>query len=363
MTRKIIHCDCDCFFAAIEIRDDPSLRGLPVAVGGDPGKRGVIATCNYEARKYGVHSAMASATARRQCPDLIIIPPSKDKYREASKQMHAIFRDYTSLIEPLSLDEAFLDVSHSESCQGSATLIAREIRQRVRNEMQITLSAGIAPNKFLAKIASDWNKPDGQHVVTPDQVDEFISGLPVRKIYGVGKVTAEKMQRLGIERCADLQALSKSELVQDFGSFGERLYQLCRGIDERPVVSSHPRKSVSVEQTYEKDLPSVEHCLAELPLLCEKLQERINRVSEEISIAKLFVKLKFNDFIATTVEQTAQEMDMYLLQQLCETGFRRGNKPVRLLGIGIRVREALDFYQLSLEFDEQSETSLGMSRA
>lgn len=353
MYRKIIHCDCDCFFAAIEIRDDPSLRGLPVAVGGEVGKRGVIATCNYEARKYGVHSAMASASAKRLCPDLIIIPPSKDKYGEASKQIHAIFRDYTSLIEPLSLDEAFLDVTHAEACQGSATLIAREIRERVRKELKITLSAGVAPNKFLAKIASDWNKPDGQFVITPDRIEAFVETLPVRKIYGVGKVTAEKMQRIGINTCKDLQALSKTELGQEFGSFGERLYQLCRGQDDRPVVTSHPRKSISVEYTYDHDLPSLEHCLAELPRLQDKLRKRIASAKQDIAIAKLFVKLKFNDFISTTVEQSAQELDMHLFEQLCLTGFSRGNKPVRLLGLGIRVRQALDFYQLPLQLEEQ----------
>jgi DNA polymerase-4 len=352
MTRKIIHCDCDCFFAAIEIRDDPSLRGMPVAVGGEPGKRGVISTCNYEARKFGIHSAMASVTAKRMCPDLIIIPPSKDKYNAASKQIHAIFRDYTLLIEPLSLDEAFLDVSQSEQCKGSATLMAHEIRQRVRDELDITLSAGIAPNKFLAKIASDWNKPDGQFVVTPDQVKNFVAGLPVRKIFGVGKVMAEKMQRIGINTCKDLQAFSKSEISQEFGSFGERLYLLSRGQDDRPVVSSHPRKSISVEHTYDQDLPSLEHCLAELPDLHEKLLRRMHAQKQDINIVKLFVKLKFNDFISTTVEQSAQELDMHLFQQLCQTGFSRGDKPVRLLGLGIRLREALNFYQLSLDLDQ-----------
>ena len=352
MNRKIIHCDCDCFFAAIEIRDDPALEGLPVAVGGDPGKRGVIATCNYEARKYGVHSAMASVSARRLCPDLIIIPPSKNKYSEASKQMHTIFKDYTSLVEPLSLDEAFLDVSNSKKCKGSATLIAAEIRQRVREEMQITLSAGIAPNKFLAKVASDWNKPDGQFVITPNKVSDFIASLNVRKIYGVGKVTATKMYNLGIENCQDLQVYSQTELLNLFGSFGERLYSLCRGIDDRPVVTEYPRKSISVELTYNKDLPSLKHCIAELPVLFDKLEQRIHRSNRQVSIGKLFVKLKFTDFISTTVEQVNQELDLHVFEQLCQTGYERGNKPVRLLGLGIRLREALNFYQLPLAFDD-----------
>lgn len=356
MNRKIIHCDCDCFFAAIEIRDDPALEGLPVAVGGDPGKRGVIATCNYEARKYGVHSAMASASARRLCPDLIIIPPSKNKYSEASKQMHTIFKNYTSLVEPLSLDEAFLDVSKSTKCKGSATLIAAEIRQKVREEMKITLSAGIAPNKFLAKVASDWNKPDGQYVITPDKVSDFVARLNVRKIYGVGKVTATKMHNHGIETCEDLQVYSQAELLNLFGSFGERLYSLCRGIDDRPVVTEHPRKSISVELTYNKDLPSLKHCIAELPDLFDKLEQRIHRSNRQVSIGKLFVKLKFTDFITTTVEQVNQELDLQLFEQLCQTGYERGNKPVRLLGLGIRLREALNFYQLPLGFEVQATT-------
>ena len=353
MNRKIIHCDCDCFFAAIEIRDDPALQGLPVAVGGDSGNRGVIATCNYEARKYGIHSAMASNTARHLCPDLIIIPPSKNKYSEASKQMHNIFKDYTSLIEPLSLDEAFLDVSTSNKCKGSATLIATEIRQRVKEEMHITLSAGIAPNKFLAKIASDWNKPDGQYVITPDEIDSFIFTLPVRKIYGVGKVTAAKMYNLGIKTCKDLQAYSKTELRQHFGSFGERLYSLSRGIDERPIITQHPRKSISVELTYAKDLTSLKHCIAELPHLLDKLEQRIHRSNRQVRIGKLFMKLKFNDFISTTVEQVGQETELQLYEKLCQTGFERGNKPVRLLGLGIRLREILNFYQLPLDFEKR----------
>lgn len=356
MNRKIIHCDCDCFFAAIEIRDDPALKGLPVAVGGAADKRGVVATCNYEARKFGVHSAMASSTARRLCPDLIIIPPSKNKYSEASKQMHSIFKDYTSLIEPLSLDEAFLDVSNSKKCHGSATLIAAEIRQRVREEMHITLSAGIAPNKFLAKVASDWNKPDGQFVITPDAISDFVTHLNVRKIYGVGKVTAAKMQNLGIETCQDLQAYSQTDLLGLFGSFGERLYSLSRGIDERPVVTEHPRKSISVELTYNKDLPSLKHCIAELPDLLTKLELRIHRSNRQVSIAKIFVKLKFTDFITTTVEQVNQELDLELFKQLCQTGYERGNKPVRLLGVGIRLREALNFYQLPFNFEEHTIT-------
>ena len=200
--RKIIHCDCDCFYASVEIRDDPSLAGLPVAVGGSPERRGVITTCNYVAREYGVHSAMPSAHARRLCPGLVILPPDFDKYRAASRQIRQIFYDYTDLVEPLSLDEAFLDVSAASACHGSATLIARDIRRRVRAEVGITISAGVAPNKFLAKVASDWNKPDGDFVVLPEQVDAFVAALPVRRISGVGKATAERLSGMGVSICA-----------------------------------------------------------------------------------------------------------------------------------------------------------------
>lgn len=345
---KIIHCDCDCFFAAVEMRDDPALRGRPVAVGGDASRRGVIATCNYEARRYGVHSAMASATARKLCRDLIIIPGNMDKYRTVSQQVRRIFLDYTELVEPLSLDEAYLDVSDSTACKGSATLIAREIRRRVRDEVGITISAGIAPNKFLAKIASDWHKPDGQFAITPEQVDAFMLTLPVRKIHGVGKVTAQKMQLLGIETCADLQRYSLLELLDLFGSFGERLHALCRGCDDRKIQPRHERKSVSVEQTYAQDLPAVEQCLAALPALYEDLQQRLAAQRTPLRIGKQFVKLKFNDFVSTTVEQVASAPDLEALLALCRTGFERGNKPVRLLGLGVRTRPAEPGNQLEL---------------
>jgi DNA polymerase-4 len=349
MTRKIIHADCDCFFAAIEIRDDPALAGHPVAVGGSEDRRGVIATCNYEARQYGVHSAMASSTAKRKCRDLIIIPGNMEKYREASKQMHVIFSDYSEHIQPLSLDEAFLDVSDTKKCKGSGTLIAREIRDRVRKEIGITLSAGIAPNKFLAKIASDWNKPDGQFVITPDDVDEFVQTLPIRKLYGVGKVTARKMESYGIETCGDMQAYKKTELIEMFGSFGETLYTLCRGIDERPVQTEGRRKSISVEHTFPEDLPSLDTCISTLPTLLEKLEERIHKSKKKVTIGKQFVKIKFNDFVSTTVEQSANSLDLNGFKRLCQTGYERGNKPVRLLGLGVRMKEAPLYSQLEFK--------------
>ncbi len=336
---KFIHCDCDCFFASIEIRDDPSLRGLPVAVGGAEDRRGVIATCNYEARKFGIHSAMASATARRLCRDLIIIPGNMEKYRVASRQIRAIFEDYTPLIEPLSLDEAYLDVTHATACQGSATLMAKEIRRRVREEVGITVSAGIAPNKFLAKIASDWRKPDGLFVIMPDMVADFVASLPVRKLHGVGKVTTSKMHALGIETCKDLQEYPLAELLSLFGSFGERLYKLCRGIDERGIQTEWRRKSISVEHTFANDLRSLDECLATLPELMQELEKRLRANREEPDIAKQFIKIKFHDFVSTTVEQVGHDLDPEVFRSLCGTGFMRGNKPVRLLGLGVRLKD------------------------
>lgn len=335
--RKIIHCDCDCFYASIEMRDNPDLLGKPIAVGGAPDKRGVVATCNYEARKFGIHSAMASATARKKCPDLIIIRPDMEKYREASRQIHAIFQQYTTLIEPLSLDEAYLDVSACTLHQGSATLIAAAIREAVRSTVNITISAGIAPNKFLAKIASDWNKPDGQFVITPDRVDDFVAALPVKKLHGVGKVTAQKMKRLGIETCSDLRALDADALQRYFGSFGERLHELSLGIDNREVNTERIRKSVSVENTFAEDLPDLQHCLDQLPDLLRQLEKRMEKIADEYEIQKQFIKIKFHDFTQTTVESLSSSMSLPHYISLCEQGFERGGRPVRLLGMGVRL--------------------------
>ncbi len=351
---KIIHCDCDCFYAAVEMRDDPSLRHLPIAVGGRASQRGVIATCNYEARRFGVRSAMATGHALRLCPELVLIPPAFDKYREASRQILHIYNDYTDLIEPLSLDEAFLDVTHSARCNGSATLIARDIRSRIAKEVGITASAGIAPNKFIAKIASDWNKPDGQFVVTPEQVDDFVAQLPIDKLFGVGKVTAEKLKRHGVYTCADLRSWSPTQLLQQFGRFGERLYELCRGIDEREVNPSRERKSISVEETYSSDVPSLAACRQQLPQLLAKLRERIRHSRAERSANKLFLKIRFADFTRTTVEcggsiaQSGLFAQVSRFEKLLETGFQRRQKPVRLLGVGVRLAADRSDAQLEL---------------
>lgn len=324
------------------MRDDPSLANRPMAVGGLAEQRGVIATCNYEARAYGVRSAMASAHALKLCPDLLIVRPRREAYREASQEIHTIFRAYTDLIEPLSLDEAFLDVTGCEHFAGSATLIAQDIRRRVWQQLRITVSAGVAPNKFLAKIASDWKKPDGLFVITPAQVDEFVLGLPVTKLHGVGRVTAEKLQRMGIRTCADLRARNRLDLLRDFGSFGERLWGLAHGIDERPVQVESRRQSVSVENTYDRDLPDLAACLGRLPELLQELTRRMARLDSRYRPGKPFVKLKFHDFTQTTLEQSGAGLELEDYADLLAVAFARGKRPVRLIGVGVRLIDSRD---------------------
>lgn len=343
--RKIIHIDCDCFYAAIEMRDDPRLANRPLAVGGAPDQRGVVATCNYEARTYGVRSAMSSRHALKLCPDLLIVKPRMDAYRAVSRQVQAIFRDYTQTIEPLSLDEAYLDVSDSRHFAGSATRIAEDIRERVARDLHITVSAGVAPNKFLAKIASDWNKPDGLWVITPDQVEAFVARLPVNKLHGVGQVTASKLQRLGLHTCGDLRAWNRLALVREFGGFGERLWNLAHGVDERPVQVDSRRQTLSVENTYDQDLPDLAACLERLPELLEQLQRRMTRLDSGYRAGKPFVKLKFHDFSQTTLEQAGAGFELESYRTLLAAAFSRGGKPVRLLGVGVRLLDLRDRHE------------------
>lgn len=335
--RKIIHVDCDCFYASIEMRDNPALRDVALAVGGTPDQRGVIATCNYAARRFGVHSAMSSRRALLLCPQLVILPPDMARYRAASAAIMDIYRAFTARIEPLSLDEAYLDVSGQSHCRGSATLMATAIRDRIRQEIGITASAGVAPNKFLAKVASDWNKPDGQKVILPDEIDAFVAALPVGKVPGIGKVTAERMKRMGIANCADLRRFERIELLREFGRFGERLYHLARGDDQREVNPERVRKSISVEETYAQDLPDLGACLRALPELIERLDARIRRAGTP-AFDGLNCKLKFSDFSQTTVEQSGTRFDPEHFFRLLHQGHARGgDKAVRLLGVGVRL--------------------------
>lgn len=351
MQRKIIHIDCDCFYAAVEMRDDPSLRHRPIAVGGDPGKRGVISTCNYEARQYGVRSAMASAYAKRLCPQLIILPHRISHYSDVSKQIMRILQQYTERIEPLSLDEAFMDVTGQPHFQGSATRMAEAIRRQVRSQVGITVSAGVAPNKFLAKIASEWNKPDGLFVIRPEDVDRFVPSLPVEKLHGVGKVTAERLHRLGIRTCADIRAMDHFRFVEKVGSVGEYLYRLAQGVDERPVEARDERKSLSVEHTYERDLPDLDSCLRQIPALQDRLQQRLQRVQKNGVIKKAFVKIKFADFTSTTMECCVSEPSLPVYRSLCDEAFQRKGTSVRLLGVGVRFAERIHTPVTQYAFD------------
>ena len=351
--RKIIHVDMDAFYASVEQRDNPDLRGKPVAVGGGS-RRGVVAAASYEARVFGVRSAMPSLTAQRLCPGLIFVKPRFDVYRSISQQIRAIFFEYTPLVEPLSLDEAYLDVSGVDRCKGSATLMAEEIRGRIRAEVGITASAGIAPSKFVAKVASDWNKPDGQFVVRPDEVDAFVAALPVKKIFGVGKVTAARLQALGVNTCGDLRAWSLAELAQEFGSFGASLYRLCRGIDDRPVCPDRIRKSLSIETTYVTDLPDLEACRTELKVLIGEFRERFDRARETRPVHKAVVKIRFDDFSRTTAECVCEAPDEPVWLALLDEAHVRKARPVRLLGVGVRFAEdegaAAGAGQIALDF-------------
>ncbi len=338
MQRKIIHCDCDCFYAAVEVRDRPDLAGRPVAVGGAPDKRGVIATCNYEARRFGVHSAMPSNRAVRACPDLVLLRPDMDKYREVSASVFAIFRRFTDTIEPLSLDEAFLDVTGSELLRGSATLIARAIRNSVRRELGITISAGIAPNKFLAKVASDWNKPDGQFVVRPEDVDAFVAALPVQRLPGVGPAMTARLAELGVSTCSDLRTIDAVRLHQHCGSAAQRLRELAVGEDRREVRPRSGRKSVSVEQTFADDKPSLRACQHALTELEVRLRQRLAKVDPNENIRSCFVKVRFNDFTTTTAERSTEEPGPEIYADLLEAAWERVGRPVRLLGLGVSFR-------------------------
>lgn len=349
--RKIIHIDADCFYAAVEMRDNPELRDIPLAIGGSATSRGVIATANYIAREYGVRSAMSSAHAVRLCPHLIIIPGNMQKYREVSQQMHRIFCEYTRTIEPLSLDEAYLDVTDVTLCRGSATLMAQEIRQKIADTTGITVSAGIAINKFLAKVASDWNKPNGQYVVSPPEQDEFVKNIPIKRIWGIGKVGQEKLRKLGVKTCGDLQQLELAVLIQQFGRFAYRLSQLAFGVDDRVVQVNRIRKSFSVEHTYAKDLDSVDACLMQVPKLIEELTNRMVDKKFTHNPSKFYVKVKFDNFQQTTVEKAYQKgREGAVFTMLMKEAISRQNRPVRLLGLGYRLKSN-DSMQLLLPLE------------
>ncbi|WP_261885353.1 DNA polymerase IV [Vibrio pomeroyi] len=353
MTRKIIHIDLDCYYAAVEARDNPKLRDIPLAIGGSQNRRGVISTCNYPARKYGVRSAMATAHALKLCPNLTVIRGDMEKYKAVSKQIHAIFRRYTDLIEPLSLDEAYLDVTDSKLFRGSATLIAEDIRKAIESELKLTASAGVAPIKFVAKVASDVNKPNGICVVTPPEIEGFIDKLDLGKIPGVGKVTLEKLHKLGLHKGEDVKNYDQHLLLKHFGKFGRSLWERCHGIDRREVIPTRIRKSLGVERTFAQDIHAEEECIGAIESLYEELETRFNRIAEEKKVIRQGLKLKFSDFKQTTVEHKQLSLDKaFFFELLKEALGRSDGRGIRLIGlsVGLEPKEELSTPQMTLNW-------------
>ena len=334
--RKIIHVDMDAFYASVEQRDNPDLRGKPVAVGG--GHRGVVMAASYEARPFGVRSAMPSVTARRRCPDLIFVKTRFDVYRAVSQQIRAIFLDYTDLVEPQSLDAAYLDVTEDRHSLGSARAIAEDIRRRIREECQLTASAGVSYCKFIAKLASDHRKPDGLCVITPEKGPDFVASLPVARFHGVGPVTAKKMERLGIVTGADLREWSLPALEAQFGSSGRWYWRICRGIDEREVKPDRPYKSVSAERTFDEDERDPARLAAELERIAGYAWARVERAG--VAGRTVTLKVKFGDFTIITRSKSfpalVPDLEAFTAAgQSLLTALHPLPKGIRLLGLGL----------------------------
>ena len=334
--RKIIHIDMDAFYASVEQMDHPELRGKPIAVGGSE-NRGVVAAASYEARKFGVRSAISGVLAKKNCPELIFVSPRFDRYKEISKKIHAIFHDYTDLVEPLSLDEAYLDVTHNKKGNPSATLLAKEIRTRILNEVGLTASAGISVNKFVAKIASDYNKPNGQKTVNPDEVLPFLEELPIRKFYGVGKVTTEKMYQLGIFTGLELKTKSLEFLSSHFGKSGAFYYHVVRGIHNSEVKPDRITKSVAAEHTFDTNLSSEIFMLEQLEKIATSLERRLKK--QNIAGKTVTLKIKYSDFSQQTRSKTVPYFIAdkgLILENVKELLYQERMKDsVRLLGISL----------------------------
>jgi DNA polymerase IV len=335
--RRILHIDMDAFYASIEQRDDPALRGKPLAVGGQPNRRGVVAAASYEARGFGVHSAMSMAKAVRLCPSLVIVPPDFPRYKAASSAVFTMFRDVTTLVEPLSLDEAYLDVTENAWGERLATDVARRLKARIRAETGLTASAGVAPNKFLAKIASGWQKPDGLTVISPDRVEPFLQRLPVDALWGVGPVTARKLKARGIERLVDVRTADVQLLRDTVGSLADWLRQLASGTDDRPVVPNREAKSSGSENTYPEDLTDLATIRKEVAVMAS---HAIGWLSRRQMLARtVTLKVRYADFTTITRSHTAaatrEETDLTAraLQLLDRTD--AGQRPVRLLGVSV----------------------------
>ncbi len=354
--KKIIHIDMDAFFAAVEQRNHPEYRGKPVVVGGSPDRRGVVSTCSYEARKFGIHSAMPSSQAYRLCPHAIFVHDHNfSDYKEVSQQIREIFYDYTDLVEPLSLDEAYLDVTENRKNNPSATLLAQEIRSRIQEKTGLTASAGVSYNKFIAKVASDYRKPDGITVVTPAEAVNFIKGLPIRKFWGVGKATEKKMISLGIKTGADLQRFELYELIEMFGKAGPFFHNIVRGIDNRHVETNQVRKSIGRETTLQHDITNMKDIYIILKNIAEDIEKTMIRYKARAGTATL--KVKFHDFKSVTRSVTtnksfnrAEEIINLIWNLISRT--EAGRKPLRLLGISLSGLSGKGFenYDPQLEF-------------
>jgi DNA polymerase-4 len=333
--RKIVHVDMDAFYASVEQRDHPELRGKPVAVGGSR-ERGVVAAASYEARHYGVRSAMPSMRAYRLCPDIVFVSPRFDHYRQISQHIRSIFDQYTDLVEPLSLDEAYLDVTTNKQNNPSATYLAQAIRAQIWQETQLTASAGVSINKFLAKIASDLNKPDGLSVIAPEQAEAFLEQLPIERFHGIGAKTAEKMKRLGIHCGADLKAWPEAELAQQFGKMGRHFYRIVRAIDNREVQPDRLCKSVGIETTFRHDLSEAAEMLTVLRSLTEQVGERLRRLPTAALTVTL--KIKYHDFVQVTRSKTLTHYLQDATQIVPVVDYLLHHpevppRPVRLLGV------------------------------
>jgi DNA polymerase-4 len=339
----VLHVDCDCFFAAVEMRDQPQYRDVPIAIGGASDRRGVISTCNYLARKFGVRSAMSSAQALSLCPQLKLLPGNMAKYKQVSNDVMEILRTYGLDFEQVSVDEAYLELPESSN----AILVAEQIRQQVEAEIGITVSVGIAPNKFLAKVASDWNKPNGQFAILPNEVDEFVSNLDVRKIPGVGPKSAEKLANLGITKCAHIKDMPQDWLLQRFGKFGKLLSDRAHGIDSRSVKAHRIRKSISIERTFAEDIQREDEIKEALQNMWPKFLERVSNAGLTLDGLAPFVKVKYADFQVTTLadHECKAKLDDY--EKLLYRAAHRQGKAIRLLGIGGRLKNQ-ESAQLSL---------------
>jgi DNA polymerase-4 len=337
VTRRILHVDMDAFYASVEQRDKPALRGKPLAVGGQPDRRGVVAAASYEARAFGVHSAMSMAKAVRLCPSLVIVPPDFSRYRDASRAVFSIFREVTPLVEPLSLDEAYLDVTNNAWGETLGMVVARRLKERIRADTGLTASAGVAPNKFLAKIASGWKKPDGLTVIAPDRVEPFLRQLPVDALWGVGPVTAQKLRTKGIERLVDVRTADVELLRSAVGSLADWLRQLANGVDDRPVVPNREVKSSGSENTYPEDLTDIDTIRHEI---AEMASHAIGWLARKQMLARtVTIKVRYADFTTITRSHTApptrDEADLSERAVRLLEKTDAGRRPVRLLGVSV----------------------------